>query len=192
MLAWYWYTQAAVFSFRNTNVLNQGFRKGDRGALATYKHDSRAVGDPCDTDTTRYNITMGPTKPTASSNTLMQVLLGGAHGWIAPIPSTTPRTWTLLCPSRIPLQPLHPHRGCSLPSQLQESHQSQHPYPCTLSTWLLENTDGGHPEPTLQPQGTGLNLHTRKPRKMTPSTTSTPHLTAPCPPNYHHYTCTHS
>jgi hypothetical protein len=35
--------QAVRFSFRNTSVLNRGFRNGDRGALATYKHDSRAV-----------------------------------------------------------------------------------------------------------------------------------------------------
>ena len=53
-------------------------------------------------------MTMGPAKPTASSNTLMQVLLGGAYGWIAPIPSTTPRTWPLHCPSHILLLPL-PH-----------------------------------------------------------------------------------
>jgi hypothetical protein len=66
----------------------------------------QGCGHPCDTDTTRYNVTMGPTKPTASSNTLMKVLLGGRYGWIAPAPSTTPRTWALHCPSPIPLEPL--------------------------------------------------------------------------------------
>ncbi len=97
--------QAVRFSFRNTSVLNRGFGNGDRGALATYKP---VAGDPCDTDTTRYNVTMGPAKPTASSNTLMLVLLCGGNGRIAPIPSTTPRTWALHCPSHILLLPL-PH-----------------------------------------------------------------------------------
>ena len=51
---------------------------------------------------------MGPTKPTASSNTLMQVLLGGAYGWIVPIPSTTPEHGPSTVPHHTLLQPL-PH-----------------------------------------------------------------------------------
>ena len=84
----------------------------------------RAVGDPCDTDTTRYNMTMGPTKPTASSNTLMQVLLGGRYGWIAPVPSTTPRTRPLHCPSQIQLQPL------------PLTHRLQPPKPAAGVAWI--------------------------------------------------------
>jgi hypothetical protein len=190
MLAWYWYTQAAVFSFRNTNVLNQGFRKGDRGALATYKHDSRAVGDPCDTDTTRQNMTKDQPSPqqaqTHSCRSCLVEGMGGLHPFPPPHPehgpSTVPHT-SCSCLS-------HTYTVCSLPSPLQESPSTHHPCPSPLSMWLSENIDGGHPAPILQLQGTGINLHTRKPRKTTPTTTSAPQPTASCPSSYSHCTCT--
>ena len=112
--------------------------------------------------------------------------MGGSHLFPPPHPEHGPST----VPPKSRSSLSHTHRGCSLPSQLQESHSTNHPYPCTLSMWLSENTDGGHPAPILQPQGTGLNLYTRKPRKTTPTTTSTPHPTPPHLSSYHHYICT--
>ncbi len=110
--------------------------------------------------------------------------MGGSHLFPPPPPdhgpSTVPHT------SRSSLTHTHPVR--TLPSPLQALHGSHHPCICTLSMWLSENIDGRHPEPILQPQGTGLELHTRKPRKTTPTTTSTPHPTTPNASSYSHYT----
>ena len=70
-------------------------------ALTTTPGLWRPLSHPC-------HMTMGPAKPTASSNTLMQVLLGGAYGWIVPIPSTTPEHGPSTVPHHTLLQPL-PH-----------------------------------------------------------------------------------
>jgi hypothetical protein len=113
---------------------------------------------------------------------------GGSYPFPPPHPNmASPLSLTTPCSSLS-----HTHRVRTLPNPLQASHGSHHPNSCTLSMWLLEDIDVGHPVSILQPQGTGLLLHTRKPRKTIPSTTSTPHPTTPNPSSYRCYTCARS
>jgi hypothetical protein len=190
LLAGSWYIQAAVFSFRNTSVLNQGFRNGDRGHLLPTRTTSGlwatlVTRTPPGT-MLRWDQPSLQQAQTHSCRSCLVEGMGGLRPFPPPHPEQGPSTVPPKSSSSLP----HTHPVRTLPSPLQESHSTHHPCLCTMSMWLLENTDGGHPVPILQPQGTGLELHTRKPRKTTPSTTSTPHPTASTASSYHHYTCT--
>ena len=172
--------QAVRFSFRNTSVLNQGFRNGDRGHLLPTRTTSGlwatlVTRTPPGT-MLRWDQPSPQQAQTHSCRSCLVEGMGGSHLFPPPHPEHGPSTVPPKSCSRLS----HTHRGCSLPSQLQESHSTHHPYPCTLSMWLSENIDGAYPRHQLRTQHVMSRFAHKTRRKQHPPPRqhpTTPHPT---------------